>query len=254
MWPDSRSDGRCGLASGEHARHRHGGYGDDAARPGAARQTGNQRRSAAGWPAVAGPVYRRPGHRIPSVARCYDNRAECYREAHALLRTITESRFPGYWTEHYGKLDRNLDLAPKPADGRLPVLAIDCCGKDIEWMAGSCIKAISQDSRTCWLNGGPAATGRCSSPTATGGSSASMSPRRAAASRPSPPRGQECADRLAEATRGARRVAEVLEELAEYVLPKFPVGAVGISGKEPVSSCRPVGGRGRATRWRGHSR
>ncbi len=71
----------------------------------------------------------------PALAKSYENRAERYREAHALLRVVTEQRFPTHDTEHYGRLDGNLDLVPKPVGTRLPTLAIGRCGQDISWLA-----------------------------------------------------------------------------------------------------------------------
>ncbi|MNR12331.1 hypothetical protein D3C85_1286810 [compost metagenome] len=38
-------------------------------------------------------------------------------------------------SEHYGSLDGSLDLIPKPAQKRLPTLAIGRCGQDIDWLA-----------------------------------------------------------------------------------------------------------------------
>ncbi|WP_334033468.1 LLM class oxidoreductase [Burkholderia gladioli] len=70
----------------------------------------------------------------PAFAQPYDNRAERYREAHALLRVVTEQHFPTHQTVHYGRLDGNLDLVPKPV-GRLPTLAIGRCGQDVDWLA-----------------------------------------------------------------------------------------------------------------------
>lgn len=71
----------------------------------------------------------------PALAQPYDNRAERYREAHALLRVVTEQHFPLHQTAHYGRLDGNLDLVPKPVGGRLPTLAIGRCGQDVDWLA-----------------------------------------------------------------------------------------------------------------------
>ncbi|MGY2680766.1 LLM class oxidoreductase [Pseudomonas sp. CHM02] len=71
----------------------------------------------------------------PAFGVGFENRAERFREAHLLMRAVLEQRFPTYKSAHYGELDGSLDLIPKPAQERLPTLAIGRCGQDIEWLA-----------------------------------------------------------------------------------------------------------------------
>jgi luciferase-type oxidoreductase len=187
----------------------------------------------------------------PALAQCYDNRAERYREAHALLRTVTESCFPAYSTEHYGKLDGNLDLVPKPAGGRLPTLAIGRCGQDIDWLAAHMDGWLWHQSdfarlpdllaqwRSCGdgqvfkpygygvffdLDENPDAPLQVGRGIRVGRNALIALWKRQEA---------QGVSHVALNLKPLRRpAAEVLEELAEYVLPEFPVGAVGISGKD----------------------
>jgi luciferase-type oxidoreductase len=71
----------------------------------------------------------------PAMAAEFDNRAERYREAHGIVRALTETRFPIHRSRHYGQLNGRLDLLPKPFGARMPTLAIGRCGQSIEWLA-----------------------------------------------------------------------------------------------------------------------
>ncbi len=66
-----------------------------------------------------------------------DSKAERYRDALGIIRTTTEESFPRHASAHYGTLRGNLDLLPKPAGGRLPILAIGRAGQTLEWIAGN---------------------------------------------------------------------------------------------------------------------
>jgi luciferase-type oxidoreductase len=71
----------------------------------------------------------------PAFGAAFDNRAERFRDAHALIRAATEQDFPRHVSDHYGRLDGSLDLVPKPIGPRLPMLAIGRAGQSIEWLA-----------------------------------------------------------------------------------------------------------------------
>ena len=73
----------------------------------------------------------------PAFGMTFDNRAERFRDAHAMLRAVTEGAFPQHRSAHYGTLDGGLDLIPKPIGDRLPTLAIGRCGQSIEWLAAN---------------------------------------------------------------------------------------------------------------------
>jgi luciferase-type oxidoreductase len=71
----------------------------------------------------------------PAFGTDFENRAERFRDAHAILRAAMDQNFPVHRSQHYGSLDGSLDLIPKPAQAKLPTLAIGRCGQDIEWLA-----------------------------------------------------------------------------------------------------------------------
>lgn len=73
----------------------------------------------------------------PAFGVDYDNRAERFRDAHALLRATTESSFPHHRSRFYGRLEGEIDLVPKPVHSRLPMLAIGRCGQDVQWLASN---------------------------------------------------------------------------------------------------------------------
>ncbi|AVI84603.1 LLM class oxidoreductase [Pseudomonas syringae pv. tomato] len=71
----------------------------------------------------------------PAFGQDFDTRAERFRECVEILRAVTERSFPLLATQHYGQLNGELDLLPKPWSGRLPMLAVGRCGQDIKWLA-----------------------------------------------------------------------------------------------------------------------
>lgn len=71
----------------------------------------------------------------PAFGAEFDNRAERFRDAHAMIRAATENAFPRHASAHYGSLDGSLDLIPKPTGDRLPTLAIGRCGQTVNWLA-----------------------------------------------------------------------------------------------------------------------
>ena len=65
----------------------------------------------------------------------FEDRAGRYREALELIRTLTEQSFPQQKTERFGVLSGNLDLHPKPVNGRIPLMAVGRSRQPIEWLA-----------------------------------------------------------------------------------------------------------------------
>ena len=65
----------------------------------------------------------------------FDDRAERYRESLEVIRTLTETSFPEATTERFGTYSGNLDLHPKPVNGRLPIMAVGRSRQPIEWLA-----------------------------------------------------------------------------------------------------------------------
>ncbi|WP_229743640.1 LLM class oxidoreductase [Aliidongia dinghuensis] len=71
----------------------------------------------------------------PAFGIEFETRAERFRDAHALIRTTTEQSWPIHTSQFFGRLDGNLDLVPKPVGPRLPTLAIGRAGQSVEWLA-----------------------------------------------------------------------------------------------------------------------
>lgn len=69
-----------------------------------------------------------------SFGRDINNRAERYRDALAVIRAATEQSFPQHQSRFYGTMDGKLDMLPKPAGPRLPVIAIGRAGQDLDWL------------------------------------------------------------------------------------------------------------------------
>lgn len=71
----------------------------------------------------------------PAFGASFDNRAERFREAVSLIKTVTEDMFPLRETSYYGHLQGNIDLVPKPKTGRLPLLVVGRARQEISWIA-----------------------------------------------------------------------------------------------------------------------
>lgn len=73
----------------------------------------------------------------PAFGVDFDNRAERFREAFDLVRTTVEASFPVMKTRFYGELSGNLDLIPKPVNGRIPMVVVGRARQDIGWLANN---------------------------------------------------------------------------------------------------------------------
>lgn len=71
----------------------------------------------------------------PAFGIDFETRSDRFREAHALIRTMTEQDFPQHDTTHFGMLGGNLDMVPKPVRDRLPIVAVGRAGQSVEWLA-----------------------------------------------------------------------------------------------------------------------
>jgi luciferase-type oxidoreductase len=71
----------------------------------------------------------------PAFGVDFEDRAERFRDALAVIRAATEQRWPVHASRFYGRLDGNLDLVPKPAATRLPTIVIGHAGQTTEWTA-----------------------------------------------------------------------------------------------------------------------
>jgi luciferase-type oxidoreductase len=71
----------------------------------------------------------------PAFGVDFQNRAERFRDALAVIRAVTEHHWPVHESRFYGRLDGTLDLVPKPAGQRLPTIVIGHAGQSTEWTA-----------------------------------------------------------------------------------------------------------------------
>lgn len=71
----------------------------------------------------------------PAFGIDFKDRAERFRDAHALIRAVTEQDFPRHRSSHFGNLDGSLDMVPKPVRDRLPIIAVGRAGQSVEWLA-----------------------------------------------------------------------------------------------------------------------
>lgn len=71
----------------------------------------------------------------PAFGVDFSSRVQRYQEAVALVKTLTSESFPRLKTEHFGELRGDIDLVPKPAAPRIPIIAIGRAGQSLEWLA-----------------------------------------------------------------------------------------------------------------------
>ena len=183
---------------------------------------------------------------FPAFGVSFENRAERYRDAYAMIRAAVGNDFPTWQSEFYGELRGTLDLIPKPVGLAFPAVAIGRSGQTIEWIAAN---------MDAWIWHGVDARRM-----------ADILPtwRQASAGMPFKPYGYATCFDLAEdpdapiqpgrVLRGGRNalialwheqenagvchvvlnmkqtrrpVTDILDELAEYILPQFPSHTVG---------------------------
>ena len=71
----------------------------------------------------------------PAFGTDFDNRAERFREATGLLKTLTQESFPVARTRYYGNLSGNIDLVPKLHSRRLPMIVVGRARQELSWIA-----------------------------------------------------------------------------------------------------------------------
>jgi luciferase-type oxidoreductase len=79
----------------------------------------------------------------PAFGVNFENRAERFRDALAIVRAATEQDWPVHASRFYGQLSGNLDLVPKPAAARLPTVVIGHAGQSDAWSAQNADGIIS---------------------------------------------------------------------------------------------------------------
>jgi luciferase-type oxidoreductase len=71
----------------------------------------------------------------PAFGVNFENREERFRDAHALIRVVTENEYPSHRSQFYGHLEGHIDLLPKPVAPRLPMIAIGRARQTVDWIA-----------------------------------------------------------------------------------------------------------------------
>jgi luciferase-type oxidoreductase len=71
----------------------------------------------------------------PAFGIDYTSRSERFRDAHAVLKAATEQTWPIHSSRYFGQLQGNLQLVPSPVGSRIPNIVIGHAGQSLEWIA-----------------------------------------------------------------------------------------------------------------------
>lgn len=69
------------------------------------------------------------------VENDFETRGERFRDAFAMFSAATRQSFPQYASERFGKLNGGLDLVPRPVRGRIPAIVTGRSRQDMDWIA-----------------------------------------------------------------------------------------------------------------------
>jgi luciferase-type oxidoreductase len=73
----------------------------------------------------------------PAFGLDFRDRADRFRDAVDVIKVVTRESFPQHRSKHYGVLDGSIDLVPKAAAGRLPLVAIGRAAQNQDWLAAN---------------------------------------------------------------------------------------------------------------------
>ncbi|KER68492.1 luciferase [Burkholderia cepacia] len=65
----------------------------------------------------------------------YESRGDRYRDAYAVYRSVSEEHFPRFESARFGGSTGELDLVPKAPFGRVPAIAVGQAQQSIQWLA-----------------------------------------------------------------------------------------------------------------------
>jgi len=194
-------------------------------------------------------------------------RGERLREVYDVYRTVTEQAFPHFTSQHFGRSDGELDLIPKPPLGRTPAIAIGRAQQALPWIAAHMDGMISgvvpqarlQRLAEDWAALGAESPAPAFRPLGLGGFlDLVRDPDQAVVRIPGGIRAgvRALAEYLTEAERAGfvhfamnlrvsdRPYGELMEELAVYVLPRFPShgieAAADVAGEDSARHSQPV--------------
>ncbi|WP_020656647.1 LLM class oxidoreductase [Massilia niastensis] len=69
------------------------------------------------------------------VEHDFESRGERFRDAFGMFSAATRQSFPRYASDRFGHLDGGLDLVPRPAHGRIPAIVTGRSRQEMEWIA-----------------------------------------------------------------------------------------------------------------------
>lgn len=71
----------------------------------------------------------------PMLGIDYETRGDRYRDAYSVFRTLAEQRFPDFRSTRFGGSPGTLDLVPKAPYGRVPAIAVGQAQQTMDWLA-----------------------------------------------------------------------------------------------------------------------
>ncbi len=71
----------------------------------------------------------------PMLGIDFDSRGERYRDAWSVFRTLTEEDFPSFTSTYFGASEGKLNLVPRPSYGRIPSIGVGRSQQSTEWLA-----------------------------------------------------------------------------------------------------------------------
>lgn len=71
----------------------------------------------------------------PAFGADFENRDARFRDAWQLIETLTQKNFPKATSEFYGKLSGDLSMMPKPAGKKIPTIVVGRARQEISWIA-----------------------------------------------------------------------------------------------------------------------
>lgn len=69
------------------------------------------------------------------VANDFETRGERFRDAIEMFSAVTQQSFPEYASKRFGNLDGGLHLVPRPVHGRIPMIVTGRSRQDMDWIA-----------------------------------------------------------------------------------------------------------------------
>lgn len=188
---------------------------------------------------------------FPAFGIDYETRPDRFRESLELIRRLTQENFPEI-DSPLGRM-RGTDLVPKPVNGGLPIFMTGRGGQEVEWIAknadGWLFYTLPFEQQELNIRRWRRLTERASGVFKPFAQATYFDLTEDPTASPRPIHqglrlGREPLLELLQAWQrigidqlminfkhSQRPVAEVLEELGEYVLPEFPAGAVGNDGE-----------------------